>query len=246
VAYGPQGYGVALQGPAFDRARDLGYRIVCTEWNWNGWGMQPMPVDVRHRHLPMAQALGTAAFLHGLMRQGDDVDLAVQSMLLGSRWGIAAIMADPAGAWAPFFQPQGMTAALYRRYHGARRLALRLDGVPSVPQPYIVGNWTKWPQGPDVPVLPLIDAVATADDDEIHVHLLQRHVSEALAVHIDLSATGVTTSTGRWRSITASDAEAAAQKPQRPATSSQPVALVNGRMRIDLPPRSVSIITVPR
>ena len=52
-----------------------------------------------------AKGIGAASILHAIMRQGDVVEIANQSMLIGDGWDIHAIYAD-----RKFYQP-GFTPA---------------------------------------------------------------------------------------------------------------------------------------
>jgi len=212
--------------PAFARA--LGYRLACTEWNWNGWGFKEAPAAFRAEHLGDAKALGVAGFLHGMMRGG--VELATQSMLLGSRWDIAAVRGDPTGKTAPRFSPQGGATAFYAQHHGNRLLAIEHAPLTAHAQPFIVGRWTRWPETMPVTVAHL-DLLVTADDQRVYVHALNRHFTDAQSLQVDLTALGI--------------ADAVAQH-HRPDAATAPVETKAGVLTAPLPPRSINIVEVPR
>lgn len=217
-------------------ARDLGYGVACTEWNWNGWGggLERWPGEAA-----TAQGLAAAAYLHGMMRQGEFVKLATQSMLLGANWRIAAIKADPTGDRPPFFQPSGLATGFYRRHHGDRRLETRITGpVPTVYQRIRLGNATP------SPIVPLIDLVATRDDTTLYLHIIQRHFDRALPLRIDLTAFPSAEGQAMRRAmVPRTEARVA---PRDAATLDEKgVTLNEGQLDLILPPRSASIIEIP-
>lgn len=156
------------QGLGADRiafARSLGYRIAVTEWNWAGWGFEKLPESMvaRWRH---AAGLGAAQYLQGMMRQGDAIGLATQSMLLGTGWNFAAIKVDPEGRLLR--APQGQMTAFYGAHHGESLLPTRLTGVGITAIPFKVG-WAS-----EKLAVAQIDALATGDGKRIVAHLVNR------------------------------------------------------------------------
>ncbi|MEI7834104.1 MAG: hypothetical protein WCJ56_13025, partial [bacterium] len=123
-AFSPEGENIAF-GQRIDELTGLGCAVCTTEWNWNGWGDAKLPFDVQQ-----ASALGAAGFLNGLMRDGDRIPLATQSMLVGSVWGVTAIRVDPTGNIPARLFPTGLVTALYSQFHGTSRYALRHDPLP--------------------------------------------------------------------------------------------------------------------
>ena len=102
-------------GSAASHLIRLGYRIAYTEWNWNGFGFHHLRTHPGEYRL--AAALGSASFLNGLIRHGAHVRIATQSMLIGTTWGISAILV-PDGASEPIRAPTGQVTTLYARNHG--------------------------------------------------------------------------------------------------------------------------------
>jgi hypothetical protein len=138
-------------------ARSLGYRIAATEWNWNGWwaGAAPRPAFA----MQLAAGIGAAGFLNGLLRQGDAVGLATQSMLIGTVWGITGIRTGSAGA-DPVLWPQAQVTRLYATHHGDRVLPSQLSDVPLIaPAP----GFNQLPAA-------AVDVVVTAADARVCVH----------------------------------------------------------------------------
>ncbi len=81
---------------------------------------------------------------------------------VGHNWDITAVRVDPTGEKAPYYLPQGLATMFYSLHHGDRLLAVEHGPLPSRPQPYIVGKWTKWPE--TVPTVADVDLLVTADD----------------------------------------------------------------------------------
>ncbi len=155
------------------------YRVAVTEWNWNGWwqmsGSKP-PTD------RWAQGVGAAGYLHALMRRGDRVRIANQSMMVGQSWGITAIRVDPEGVEPPHYLPTGAVLGFYTRHHGDRRLRVEFEGVPSYEQPYEMGGIRPAAK------VAMLDVVATAEDRRVYLHLIHRGYDEAARVRVDGSA----------------------------------------------------------
>lgn len=163
-------------GAQIDFARERGYRIACTEWNWNGWGFKESVEPFASQHLRLAQGLGAAGFLHGPMRQGGAIDLATQSVLVGQSWDITAIRVDPSGEKPPYYLPQGLATMFYGLHHGDRLLSVENGPLPERPQPFIVGSWTARPEAP--PAVADIDLLFTADDRRVYVHPIYRNMDQ--------------------------------------------------------------------
>lgn len=143
-----------------------GYRWAVTEWNWNGWGYEK-EAAARGVDWRQSSAVACATFLHGLMRQGaNEVELASQSMLVGQRWGIAAVQYDPAAPnAAPTCSAQGQVTGLFARNAGTERLGCRLDEA---------AGRLLTPAEDGRPSMPLIDAVASRSGRRIALHLINR------------------------------------------------------------------------
>ena len=152
-----------------------------TEWNWNGWWGGPFrgraPLDSL-----FARGIGAAGMLHAIMRQGDVVDLATQSMLIGDGWKIHAIWCDRTGKTPPFMVPSGQVTALYGRYHGDRRLEVDVSNAPRYDQPYRMAGIAP-AEG-----VAYLDVLATRDEDTLYLHAINRHFEQTLTTSIDLAA----------------------------------------------------------
>jgi alpha-N-arabinofuranosidase len=162
-----------------------GYPIAATEWNWNGW-WELQPVDGGGSHRPMdcfwAKGIGAASFIHGLIRGGERIKLAHQSMLIGVNWGITTVRIPPEGPDKAYLIPSGAITGFYARHHGDRRLDAVFQDVPSFSQPYAMGTIT--PQDK----VAVVDAVVTADDAYVYVHLISRAFDRPTPINVDVSA----------------------------------------------------------
>ncbi|MGF1448961.1 MAG: hypothetical protein ACFB20_06050 [Opitutales bacterium] len=166
---------------SIELARELGYPVGVTEWNWNGWwdiegvSSRSLPSD------PFAYGLGAAAYLHAFMRQGDVIRVANQSMLVGSNWAISGIrVPKPGDAAQPFMTSTAMAVSLYSRHHGDRFLDTRLEGNTYFAQPYRLQNIRPMERVAD------LDVVSTRDADTLYVHAINRDPAQARLLLISL------------------------------------------------------------
>jgi alpha-N-arabinofuranosidase len=224
-----------------NQARELGYRVAMTEWNWNGWWAR----SIANRTEPASlytKGVGAAGILHAIMRQGDVVRLAAQSMLIGDRWGIHAIYCDRDGRTPPYMVPSGQVTMLYSWYHGHERLKVDLAGVPRYAQPYrMAGN------APAHNVA-FLDVLATHNDKTLYVHAINRHFDQSLSVQIDVSA--LTQQPGQHGML--HTLEGRLRNTPEPSESPAPgrirdeaFDIGSSRFQVRLPNRSVSVIEVP-
>jgi hypothetical protein len=78
--------------------------------------------------------------------------------------------------------PSGAITGFYARHHGDRRLDAVFQDVPSFSQPYAMGTIT--PQDK----VAVVDAVVTADDAYVYVHLISRAFDRPTPINVDVSA----------------------------------------------------------
>ncbi len=219
-----------------------GYKVACTEWNWNGYGYErinPRPkIGVR-----LASGIGAAGFLHGLMRNADLVKIATQSMLVGTRWGLNNIRADPEGKTPAYLFPTGQVAMFYSRHHGANVLDLESLNVPSYEQPYKIGGRTV----PKKKVA-YLDPVVTASGETIYFHVINRHFTHDIEATIDLTAIESVGSQGKhqWFTGRVNDIPNDDEPAEVGWFVERPVLVENKTLTVALPARSVSIIEIPR
>ncbi len=224
--------------------------LAHTEWNWNGFG-DKLAINQFPREASVASALAVAAHLNGMIRQGDRFKIGNQSMLVGTSWNINALRADPTGKQTPFLTPTGLTTGLYSRLHGDQRLDLDLHPPPTTSavagfEVHAYGN----ARAPGTPTFPLLDAVATADDQHLYLHLAHRSFAQPTPLRIDLTAFGLAHATAQVHLLLPRDPQDMARDDRPPLDSmhyhSTPAPINQGILEINLPASAVIILKIPR
>lgn len=221
---------------AYDEIQQLGFRTAVTEWNWNGWDLKKRFPQAGFRD-GVPAALGTAGFLHGLIRH-PNVALATQSMMLGTTWGITSVRVLPDGS--VIHGPQGEAVRLYAEHHGGRVLLSRLEEVPVVYKPPAFNSW--WPQADRVA---LIDAVVTANDDHIYVHLINRSRTENLPLEIVLPPGRSSTGPGRLTTLTGDVSNVSTTGQGHMVRTTREVPTSGTKLSVNLPAASISVLEIP-
>jgi len=184
--------------------------------------------------------------MHGLMRQGGAIDLATQSMLVGHRWDITALRVDPSGETPPYYLPQGLATMFYGLHHGDRLLAVEHGPLPARPQPFTVGSWTALPKA--APSVSDVDLLITADNRRVYVHAIHRNMDRTRNIVVDLTALGINdvhATHYRYVERTA-DGRREAGTPQACHIISEDARVRGGILKVDLRPRSISIVELAR
>jgi len=153
-----------------------GYPIALTEWNWNGWWQlknKKSPFGPRY-----AKGIGAIGYLHAMMRAGDKVKMACQSMLIGVSWEITAVRIDSNDS---YYYPTGKVTGFYSKYHGDSLMKLEYENVPHYSQAYTMN--ALLPQNK----VAYIDALVTKSKDKLFFHAVNRHFSQDIIIEIDLS-----------------------------------------------------------
>ena len=232
-----RGQGV-YHSPGIEAARRAGYRVAITEWNWNGWWRNTAstpPLNSR-----WAKGVGAAGFIHAMMRSGDVIDIACQSMLVGMGWGISAVHADPAAVKDPVYLPTGQLTAFYSKHHGDRLVKVDAVGVPTYEQPYRMGGIRPSKK------VAVIDAVATANETAVYVHAINRSFDKAMEVTIDLS--GFEAGDGAVHRIVRGRLNDAPKDGQPEQIGREIKRKIEGSpkpLKVTLPKRSVSCVEIP-
>ncbi|MFQ3671624.1 MAG: hypothetical protein SNJ84_09220, partial [Verrucomicrobiia bacterium] len=219
----------------WQEARQEGRRMAVTEWNWNGWwGMAKE--DRPDFDDEMAKGLGAAGFLHALIRMGDTIHLACQSIAMGIRWANLGMQLDPTGENDPVPTPRGDVTGFYSRLHGNVRLEAKLSGVPFYRQPYEMG-WLE-PQEK----VAMLDVVATRSPDSLFIHLINRDCDRDHDAEIDLTQLPVFP--GRATLHTMTRAPARKNQPVHQFANT-PLVFSDNKLSVTLPRQSVSILEIP-
>ena len=222
-----------LEDEHLAQARKLGTKIAVSEWNWNGWwdiGKTKPALDSLY-----AKGLGAASMLHSMMRQGDLNTIGMQSMLLGCHWPIDSIRVDRTGKHPAFMMPTGMVASLYSQNHGERLLEVELSGQEFYGQPY------KMHDIKPADKVAAVDVVATRNETDLTVHMINRSFAERRKIVIDCSALGVKSQEAEILIMEGRlEDKPPAGGPQSAAwITTRKVPLTGATLQLDLPARSI-------
>ena len=222
-----------LDDESFSQARKLGYKISMTEWNWNGWWAEHQ--EQAALDSLFAKGLGAASYMHAILRRGDIINLACQSMLIGRNWPITAIRVDPENRQPAYEFPSGMVTEMYSKNHGDELLAVDLANEEFYQQPYQMGQLAAPGK------VAYVDVIATKGPDALTVHMINRRFASPQVVSIDGSAFNLkpqkvqlTILEGRLNDKPL-DGE-----PMSPAeVRTETVSFTGGSLKLELPPRSI-------
>ena len=237
---GPEGQ-CRFRGPELDQARLLGYKVAMTEWNWNGWWGRSIREKAALNSL-FAKGVGAAGILHAIMRQGDVVKLATQSMLIGDGWGIHAIWCDRTGRTPPFMVPSGQVTMLYSKYHGDQRLRIDVANMPRYDQPYRMAGIGPAHQAA------CLDILATRSEDTHYLHVINRDFDRTLSTQLDLSDLDqhpAATATLHILEGRLHDTRSGVHTSAPAQIRHQTVKRVSDRFTIPFPRRSVTVVEIP-
>jgi alpha-N-arabinofuranosidase len=233
--------GLAVFGnPLLAEARNRGLRVAITEWNWNGgwaWGLRPGPFKSA-----LAKGIGAAGYLHAMMRAGDVVDIGCQSMLVGIGWDIHAIHADREDKEPAYYMPSGQATMLYSHYHGPNRLDVVAENVPAYEQPFKMAGIQ--PRGK----VACLDALATAGDEAIFFHVINRSFDHPYTIEIDVTELGPLGTTAIRHTLTGrlNDKPEKGEPAQVAEIVHAEIAYDGKTLAVTLPARTVSVIELPR
>lgn len=218
-------------------ARERHFKVAVTEWNWNGWWDLPDQPPTSS----FAKAVGAAGFVHALMRAGDSIDIACQSMLVGMAWKIHAIEADPSAQTPPFYMPTGQLMALYSAHHGTKLMDLETSGVPTYEQPFKMGDIRPCEK------VAYLDILATADDKTLYLHVINRHFKKDLTLVVNAADFGPLAGTARRYSLVGrlKDQPDFGEPRQISRITEADFPVSGGKLSLPLPARSVSCVEIP-
>lgn len=156
-------------------------RQVVLEWNCAGWSRAPegYPVIKNLSHL---KGISAAGYLNALMRAGDRVDIACQSMCLGRGWDLGAINYDSENPLNFFFRSAGLSTAMYSKFHGRSFFKCEIENEEYYEQPLKLNKMDEKKK------VAYLDIVASGDDKTLYVAVINRSRTKSRALDIDLSA----------------------------------------------------------
>jgi alpha-L-arabinofuranosidase len=152
------------------------YKIALTEWNANGWWEEHAPLRTGYPY-----AIVMAGMYNSLLRHSDSIPIACSSMLVGLRWAVNIIRADPEQAQGSYPTPMYWIAKLYNENHGKELLDVHVSNVPTYSTHRAFGS------SPARAEIPLLDVVATGGREDIYLHFVNRHASRPIPVNLDFS-----------------------------------------------------------
>ncbi len=234
--FNDQGMSV-IDNNVYNMMKDAGYPVAVTEWNWNGWwGTNSVDQDQLGSHF--TKGMGAAGFIHALMREGDKIAIANQSMLVGKSWGITGIRVSPTMEFEPHPYPTGQVTGFYSRHHGNELLKVSTENIPVYTQPYRMSGITP------VDTIAYLDVLATRMENRVYLHVINRHFSDDIDANIDLSAIGKTDAEAVHHVFTGNiKNEPCGEMPDVVGCfSEKETEIKGGSARITFPARSVSIV----
>jgi len=212
--------------------------IAVTEWNWNGWWKEKSEY-AEVFNSDFAKGVGAAGYLHAMMREGDKIQLATQSMLVGSSWGITSVRYSSNSAFEPYLMPTGQVTALYANYCGNVLLDLKMENETYFEQPYKINDIQPSKK------VAFLDAVATADNKNIYLHIINKNFTEDTKISLDLSDFGIQKTNAELLSIVPStDVCKSAQKKAAGILKTEKIVFQKGMAKLIFPKQSVNVIVI--
>lgn len=218
-------------------AREQGFQLAITEWNWNGWW--EAPDDEKPLESFYAHGVGAAGFLHSFIRHADVIKMANQSMLVGSSWGITGIRVDKEGIKAPHYHPTAQMTSFYGEHHGDYLLKSTFDNVPVYKQPYRLANIRPSDK------VATVDILTTGSDKKVSVFMINRDFDSGQTVTIDLSAFAGNSKKAEWVIAEGVLNDANVTPPDPYMTTRKEKVKSSGKtITVTLPKRTVSVLHI--
>jgi alpha-L-arabinofuranosidase len=237
--FNTEGYSV-LDNDVYNMVKQTNYPIAVTEWNWNGWwGQNSVNQEKLGSHF--IKGVGAAGFIHALMREGNSIKIANQSMLVGKSWGITGMRVSPTGEFPPHPYPTGQVTGLYASHHGNVLLDISIENMEYYNQPYKMSGIQA------VDKIAYLDILATKNDKAVYLHVINRYFSEDISVKIDFNGfetqqnNGIHwTLEGNLKNVPCKEGSL-----QTGCFSEKSISLEDTDGSVTLPKRSISILEFP-
>jgi len=233
------GQSIIIDQDSISEIKALGYKVAVTEWNWNGWWADVAQPPYNSK---FARGIGAAGFLHAFMRMGDVMELGCQSLLVGNAWDITGIRVNVRAQKPPYFMPTGQVTMFYSKYHGDNLLVTEALQIPTYIQPYQMGFLKPQEK------VAYIDALATASDQAIYFHAINRHFNNPMKISIDLSDFSNLTGQAVHHIFESSfkDKPERSDAAQIGSIRDAPIRFTGKTLNVTLPNRTVSCIEIKR
>ncbi len=160
-------------------ALNTGFQIAVTEWNWNGW-LEGAPKKAGLPESDLAKGIGAAGFLHAMMRRGERLEMACQSMTVGQSWGITGIRVDPDYLQDAVPLPSGQVTGLYSNHHGNSRLRTETRNIPFYNQPLRMNAIAPCDS------VATLDILATRSHRQLFIHVINRSFVRSFDLGLEL------------------------------------------------------------
>jgi len=230
-------------------------RISFDEWNLRGWhhpSFQEVDPNIAERDkndenstYTMADALFTARFLNACLRHCQTLGMANFSPVVNTR---GAIFTHRDGI---VLRSMYHVFDLYANHTGSQVL----DAHVQTPHFEVVDEEAArvaraikaWDGVKPVVSVPYLDAVATLDREAsvLSIALSSLHAHEGVSCAIDLGAEAASSATLRWLGAESADSFNDIAHPDRVRIDTEEVPVKGTRLTLDLPPHSVSVLSVP-
>lgn len=227
------------QDKAIDQARKLGFKLAMTEWNLNAWwsikeGWELWPG-------PAGQGMGAAYMLQAMLRSGDVIELATQSMLVGKSWGIAGIKVAKDGVAPATFSPSAEATTLFRKHHGDRRLRVHYETAMAPWTPEVLFNKEyRVTEGALT-----VDVVATRDDRNLYLHILNTDYDHPRRLQVRFDGLPVTDGRATLHRLRFMTPDEQQKSGAWTLSETETIAVTPEGLSAELPSRSASIAVIP-
>ncbi|HID23416.1 MAG TPA: hypothetical protein EYP14_13600 [Planctomycetaceae bacterium] len=182
----------------------------------------------------IAEALFWAGIVHTAIRSGDRVELITHSALVNHGGGLRKVRQRV------FPNPVYWARRMYSTQSGRWPVAVRLEGPA-----FSTERLHNLPSLQDAPV---VDVMALADDSRrtLSLLVLNRHADATVSTEFRFEHF-TPAATARWQCLTGPDILAANSRdePDRVRVKVRDIAVSGRGLRLPVPPRSVSVITLP-
>ena len=231
------GTGLVDHIPRDEPGLRAGLKIAVTEWNWlrfqDGGEDERLPF-----HWAVPGALGVARNLHGMIRAGDRLAFATQSMLVGSHWRFASVFFHEDTPDSAAFSVQGQVTDFYRHTVGKELLPLEVTAGLETLSYHAPGSTEKVEAGAAV------DPLATRDGQRLLVHVINRYREAPVEAAVRFDGFGPLADTGRLQTLTR-DITTKTNDGHDPFTvASEPVTIQDGTAHVVLPRPGIYVLEV--
>lgn len=211
------------------------FQIAVTEWNWNGW-LEGEPKKAGLPESDLAKGIGAAGFLHAMMKKGDRMEMACQSMTVGQSWGITGIRVDPEYEQKSVTLPSLQVTGLYSNYHGNKLLHTEANNIPTYEQPFRMNSIAPHK------AVSTLDWVVSRSENQLFIHVINRSYSEDYELGVELQGLSVGKTYHRHSMVGDKTAEISNRSLKQAAeVVTKEFQQIGSSLVLDIPESSVSV-----